>query len=142
MTDRELLEKQLLVHEKEVLRPYPDVFGNITIGRGRNLTGIGISKEESKYLFDHDLDRALLNMASYPWFAKLSPLRQRVLVDMMYNLGPEKFGEFKKLIAAAARGDVNSVGDEMADSEWFRQVKTRGLTLVRMWRSQIDPFAS
>lgn len=142
MTDRELLEKQLRVHESERLRPYPDIFGNITIGVGRNLTGVGISKAESQVLLTNDIDRAVVDLASYPWFVKLTPVRQRVLIDMRFNLGPGKFREFTRMLAAAARGDDQAVANEMVDSEWIRQVKTRGVTLVRMWRSQIDPFAS
>ena len=75
----------------------------------------------------------------FPNFAGLSDVRQRVLVDMMFNLGKPRLEKFKKMIANVNKGDFAKAADEMKDSKWYTQVKKRGRVLEQMMRTDSDP---
>jgi lysozyme len=124
-------------HEGERLTPYTDTSGKITIGIGRNLTDVGISRVESDVLFQTDVNRALLALLTiYPeWFLTQVPVRQAALVDMMFNLGPRGFAEFRGMIGAFERGDPSLAAIEMVRSVWARQVGGRAQELAAMVRT-------
>jgi lysozyme len=58
----------------------------------------------------------------------------RVLVNMVFNLGRPRLSKFKNMIAAVDAKDYAKAADEMVDSKWYRQVKTRGVELVEIMR--------
>lgn len=115
-----------------------DTVGKITIGVGRNLSDVGISRDEALILLDHDIDAAVADLASFAWFRDLDSVRQRVLVDMRFNLGPSRFRGFKGLLAAVAERDYDDAALHMQRSLWFTQVKSRGVRLVAMMRTGRD----
>ena len=57
------------------------------------------------------------------------------LIDMSYNLGYNKVSTFKKMKAALEKKDYCIAADEMVDSKWYKQVKTRGPRTVSLMRS-------
>jgi lysozyme len=132
MTDRQLLVEQIVRHEGLRLHPYVDSVGIVTIGVGRNLTDVGISSQEAYLLLDHDLDDAIIDLASFPWFTGLGTIRQRALIDLRFNLGPTRFRTFRRMLAAVAAGDYPRAADEMRDSKWATQVHDRAIRLAWM----------
>jgi lysozyme len=138
MSARQQLVDQLVRHEGLRLKPYMDSVGKITIGVGRNLSDVGISSREAFDLLDHDLDEALIDLQAFPWFVGLDPVRQRVIVDMRFNLGPTRFRLFKRMIAALTAKDYQKAAVSMRESLWYRQVKSRGVRLVRMMQTGED----
>jgi len=58
----------------------------------------------------------------------------RVLVNMVFNLGRPRLSKFKNMLAAVNAKEYNTAADEMIDSKWYRQVKTRGEDLVGLMR--------
>ncbi|MEA2058987.1 MAG: hypothetical protein U9P10_00310 [Thermodesulfobacteriota bacterium] len=56
-------------------------------------------------------------------------------VDMRFNLGPNRFRYFKKMIAAVKNQDFVQAAAEMKDSRWYNQVGQRARTLVKMMSS-------
>ena len=147
---REDLITQLAKHEGVVLEVYKDSLGFDTIGIGRNLEdrGIadlelahmektmseiykdGITKEEAYFLADKDVEiveRELLN--SHPIVRELDAIRQRVLVDMAFNMGIPRLSKFIRMWGAIDKQDYESAAKEMQDSRWARQVKSRADTL-------------
>lgn len=136
--DRQRLRAQLVLHEGLRLKPYTDTVGKLTIGIGRNLTDVGISREEAYVLLEHDIDACLVDLQTFPGFAQLDPVRQRVLVDMRFNLGPSRFRGFKRTLAAVAAGDYAAAAAGMRASKWSQQVKTRAVRLARMMETGID----
>lgn len=130
--------KQLVAHEGLRLKPYPDTVGKLTIGYGRNLSDRGISKDEAELLLMHDLQEAIAAAGTYPWFAGLDPVRQRVVVDMLFNLGATKFRKFVGTIAAIASGDYVKASAHMLNSLWARQVGARATRLARMMATGED----
>ena len=60
-----------------------------------------------------------------PDLPNMSYARQVVLIDMMYNLGTNKFGEFRRMINAVNSDDWEAAIFEMKNSLWFNQVGLR-----------------
>ena len=66
---------------------------------------------------------------TFDWFEDLSDARQRVCVNMCFNLGLTRLLGFKKFIAAMETGQWETAGVEMLDSKWSRQVGDRSIRL-------------
>jgi len=74
------IKKLLIKHEGLRLKPYLDTEGKLTIGVGRNLDDVGISKEEAMYLLGNDIQRAILSARdTFPWYRKLNDARKMVV---------------------------------------------------------------
>jgi lysozyme len=164
--DVKSIEDQLILHEGLRLEVYKCPAGYWTVGVGRNLEGKplrpdeqeyifkrsglapdevievlkerGITKDEALFLLGNDIEDAVADLRNFDWFEDLDPVRKKVVIDMRYNLGPTRFRQFKRMIAALARGDYKAAAAEMVDSKWYRQVKTRGTRLAQMMRTGED----
>ena len=135
----EALRAQLIHHEGLRLKPYTDTTGHITIGVGRNLTDVGISHTEAMLLLDNDINRTLLGIApALPWFGFLNDVRQRVLTDMAFNLGPEGLLKWVNTLHAIESGQYREAARQMRNSLWAQQVGTRALDLSLMMESGED----
>lgn len=122
-------------HEGERLKPYLDTATppRITIGIGRNLTDRGISRAEMDMLFANDLLAARDDLdALAPWHKFIGPVRQAVLLDMIFNMGRGGLSKFKRFLAAMHDSDWPQAAAEMRDSAWWRQVGARAVTLEKM----------
>ena len=71
----------------------------------------------------------------YPFFDDLNDVRQRVFVNMTFNLGSTRLAMFKKFLAAVEARDYETAAEEMLDSKWAEQVKGRADRLADMMRS-------
>ncbi len=140
MIDRDAMVRQLRLHEGERLKPYRCTAGKLTIGVGRNLEDRGITAAESAMLLandiaamERDLQRAL------PWAARLDEVRQRVLLDMAFNLGLGGLLSFKRTLGAIQAGQYQQAATMMLDSKWAGQVGRRAERLSRMMATGKDP---
>lgn len=139
--DRQRLIAQLVADEGLRLFPYVDTVGKLTIGCGRNLSDVGISNAEAMTLLDHDVDACITDLAgSFPWFVKLDAVRQRVIVNMRFNLGPAGFRSFKRMVHAVALGQYALAAEHMRGSKWASQVKGRAYRLAQAMETGIDPY--
>ncbi len=141
MTDasRARLVRQLTAHEGVRLKPYVDTVGKVTIGIGRNLTDRGISDDEAFFLLENDINASIIDLAQrYRWFIELDEVRQRVLVDMAFNMGGARLAKFKNMLAAVERGDYKAASVAMLASLWARQVKGRAIRLARWMETGSD----
>jgi lysozyme len=131
-----ILVEQLIQHESLALKPYKDSVGKLTIGVGRNLDDNGITEVEALFLLDHDIRKAESDViALVNNYDSLDDLRQRVLIDMAFNLGRTRFSKFRRMLAAVEAGDFTKAADEMTDSRWFHQVGLRASKLTRWMRT-------
>jgi lysozyme len=132
--DRQRLIFQIIEHEGMELKPYQCTAGKITIGAGRNLTDKGITRNEAMMLLENDIDECLvdLNNNLFPDFFLFPQAIQLVLADMRFNMGPRRFRTFKRMIAAVSRRDWKAMAQEMEDSKWCADVKSRCVNLVKM----------
>ena len=149
--DREDLIKQLAHHEGVVLKVYKDSLGIDTIGIGRNLAhrGIevveltymqktmndvftnGITKEDAYFLANKDIEIVEGELLHTRAVVKdLDAVRQRVLVDMGFNMGIPRLNRFFRMWGAINEQEYKSAAEEMQDSLWAGQVKSRANTLA------------
>lgn len=131
------IEQQLLLHEGLKLKPYRCTEGYLTIGIGLNLDA-GITEEEAIWLLQSRLKGIIAQLERYEWYTKLDPVRQKVMIDMAYNLGITGLLKFRKMIAAIELGDYEKAAKEMLDSKWARQVGKRAQRLAEMMRTGAD----
>ena len=137
--ERRRLVDQLIRHEGLRLKVYTDSLGVPTIGVGRNIRDKGISHAEAMLLLDHDLDEVITDLAgAFPWFCELDPVRQRVVCDMRFNLGPTRFRRFKTMIRALGQKDYVGAAGAMRDSLWAIQTKSRAARLIQMMVTGLD----
>lgn len=140
MIDRAAMTRQLRLHEGERLKPYRCTAGKLTIGVGRNLDDRGITAEESAYLLANDIareERELLKALA--WVGQLDEVRQRVLLDMAFNMGLVGLLGFKNTLATIRAGDYAKAAAMMLDSKWATQVGQRAERLSRMMATGKDP---
>lgn len=149
--DRDELIKQIAHHEGVVLKVYKDSLGIDTIGIGRNLEhrGIadlelahmektmseiykkGITEEDAYFLAHRDIEIVEEELsASRSVVKELDAIRQRVLVDMAFNMGIPRLTKFYRMWSAVNEHDFKGAAVEMLDSLWARQVKSRSDTLA------------
>lgn len=132
----EALSHELEHDEGLRLKLYQDIFGNWTIGVGRNLSGRGISRDEALYLLKNDIVGTLDELDRHlPWWRTLDEVRQRALANMCFNLGIERLLGFKKFLAALKAGNYGIAADEMAHSKWDGEVGARAYRLEAAMRS-------
>lgn len=125
---------------------YLDSEGYWTIGIGTLIDrrkGGGITHDEAVYLlrnrvakFEKELDSAL------PWWRTLDPVRQRVIVNMAYNLGvgsntPPRTGllAFVNTLAAVREGRWEDASRGMLSSRWASQVGARANRLAEAMKT-------
>lgn len=118
-------------HEGFRQYPYKCTAGKLTIGYGRNLDDVGISREEAEYLLEMDLDKHTEELDKVITWA-VPPDVYAVLVDMHYNLGHERFMQFKNMLAALKKLDFKGAAKEMLDSKWAKQVPNRAAELANI----------
>jgi len=137
--DRQRLFTQLRLHEGVEHKPYKCTAGYLTIGVGRNIEERGLSDDEIDYILNNDVNIATDELvATFDWYADLDPIRQRVVIDMVFNLGMPRFKQFKNMIAAIEAGDWMEASNQMMDSRWAQQVGLRASRLAEMMETGED----
>ena len=134
--DIDSLEDQLIDHEGLELKPYHCTADKLTIGVGRNIQDRGITEDEARYLLKNDIkiveDELLTRQ---PVVARLDSVRQRVLVDMGFNLGLPILMKFQNMWAAIEDEDYHEAARQMMDSRWASQVGRRAERLAQAMSS-------
>ena len=91
---------------------------------------------ETKTLYNYSLTKAFKDAQSYdPNFAKRPEAVKMTLVDMAFNLGLTKLNKFVEMKKGLMNNDYQKAADEMVDSNWYKQVKSRGPRMVAVMRS-------
>lgn len=136
-----ILVDELLHDEAYRTHAYQDTKGNWTIGIGHMLgkdnrfSNTIWSHEKIFVTFIQDINSSIFYTRKYiHTFDQLSDSRQRVLVNMMFNLGPNKFAGFIKMISAINSLDYMRAHAEMLDSKWaIIDVPNRANRLANRW---------
>lgn len=137
----ELLRASLIDHEGRKAKPYRDTVGKLTIGVGRNLDDVGLRAEEIDFMLTNDITAAWMAVTTtWPWVQNLSDVRQRVLTEMVFQMGVGGVGAFKHALQAMAIGNFEKAADEMLDSKWaLTDSPGRAHLLAAMMRTDADP---
>ena len=132
-----LLIAELERDEGRVLHAYQDHLGFWTLGIGRLIDkrkGGGISNEEADYLKANDIRRIQSTLdARYPWWRKLSPVRQRAMQNMAFQLGVAWPDVFKNSAALIQAGNFAEAGKALRQSLWHKQTPERSERVIRQW---------
>jgi len=140
MINRDAMVRQLRLHEGERLKPYRCTAGKLTIGVGRNLEDRGITAAEAAMLLANDIaDMERELQRALPWVTRLDDVRQRVLLDMAFNLGLPGLLQLKRTREAIRTGQYQQAATMMLDSLWARQVGQRAERLARMMATGATP---
>ena len=129
------LVNQLILHEGICYKPYQDTEGHWTVGVGRNLETTSFTDEEVKLMLASDIRRAIEAAETLPWFNQLSTIRQRVIIDMIFNLGLEGFKSFYRTIGYIEHKRYDKAAVEMLNSLWADQVGVRAIRLSSMMKT-------
>ena len=126
------IEQELIEEEGLSLEPYTDSLGNLTVGVGHLIKsdcGI-ISLKYAGELLAEDIKIATNDCRwNIPFFNELDEVRQYVLIDMCFNLGIKKLLGFKKMLLALQNKNYVVASNEMKNSLWHKQVKSRAIKL-------------
>lgn len=126
MSYQEILKADLTLDEGERLKPYKDQFGNISIGRGRNLTSVGISKPEMEMMYEDDASVAEATaMIVFPDFWNYSDARKAALANLCFNLGQERIEEFTQFIALVKAQDWDGAAADLLQTQYAKEVPAR-----------------
>lgn len=153
--DRAKLEAELALDEGKRLKAYRDTVGKWSIGIGHNIDDVGaaplartrqdlinngITEAECDLLFDYDIDRTEKDLdRKLPWWRKLDPVRQRIMLNMCFNMGignaQHGLCSFVNTLGMIERGEYSQAADAMLKSRWARQVGIRAKRLSDMMRN-------
>lgn len=116
----------MIRHEGLSLKPYKCTSGKLTIGFGRNLDDAGISKDEAALMLSNDVDAVVADLRElFGDFDDFAEDRQHALMSVRYNLGPDGFRGFEKMIEAVRLGAWDAAARELLDSKRTKQVGQR-----------------
>jgi lysozyme len=98
--------------------------------------GTPVSEDRCNEAFDNDV-QTVINDCNilYPDFDELPEEVQRIIANMMFNMGRPRLSKFKGMKRGVDARDWNAAADEMVDSNWYRQVTKRADRLVERMRA-------
>ena len=144
--DIEKLREEIEYDEGSVNKIYLDHLGLATFGIGHLVTewdeeygwevGTPVSEDRCNEVFDSDIQVVLSDCEHlYPDFDELPEEVQRIIANMMFNMGRPRLSKFKGMKAGVDARDWQKAADEMVDSRWYRQVTKRADRLVERMRN-------
>ena len=135
------LREEITFDEGVKYEIYLDHLGLPTCGIGHLITdqdpehglevGTKVDEERVNELFDQDVEvttnecRLLYNN-----FDDLPEEVQRIIANMMFNMGRPRLSRFHKMKQAVDSGDWSEAAAQMKDSRWYNQVTNRAQRLV------------
>jgi len=136
--DREKLRTELIRDEGLRLSAYRDSLGYLTIGVGHLIgkveTFTTLTNPQAMELLDQDIsiaERRLTNI--FPSWRSLDEVRQMGFLNLTFNLG-YKLADFKRFLHSAKSEDWEKAADQLMQSRWYKQVKSRGPRIVHAIR--------
>ena len=144
--DLEKLRKELEIDEGRVDEIYNDHLGYPTFGIGHLVVEhdaeygkepwTQVTGSRVKEAFAHDIETVLSDCNRlYEDFEDLPEEAQRVIANMMFNMGYPRLSKFEGMKSGVDARDWNAAADEMVDSRWYYQVINRANRLVERMRN-------
>ena len=144
--DLEKLREELEVDEGRIDEIYTDHLGYPTFGIGHLVVehdaeygkevGTYVSENRVIKVFEQDIKTVLSDCNRlYEDFEDLPEEAQRVIANMMFNMGYTRLSKFKGMKSGVDARDWNQAADEMVDSRWYYQVINRANRLVERMRN-------
>ena len=147
--NKDKLRKELAEDEGCKYEIYLDHLGLPTMGIGHLITendpehgkpvGTVVEQERVQAAFDLDIAVTINDCHRlYKDFDDLPEEAQRVIANMMFNLGYPRLSKFVGMKAGVDARDWNEAADQMVDSKWYTQVPNRARRLVARMRALAD----
>ena len=144
--DIDKLREEIAYDEGSVNEIYLDHLGLPTFGIGHLVidsdpeygqpVGTPVSEDRCNEAFDNDVQTVISDCnILYPDFDELPEEVQRIIANMMFNMGRPRLSKFKGMKRGVDARDWNAAADEMVDSNWYRQVTKRADRLVERMRA-------
>jgi len=154
--DREKLYAELIRDEGLRLQVYRCTANKLTIGIGRNLDDnpltaeeerhlgktqlqvirTGITREQAFWLKAREVEKGERALDQHlPWWRRLNDTRQRVLLNMWFNLGTAGLLKFNNTLRLVEAGSYSAAASNMLASLWARQVGDRARRLSLMMKN-------
>ena len=144
--DLEKLREELEIDEGRVDEIYTDHLGYPTFGIGHLVVEhdpeygkeVGTYVPENRVIkaFEQDIKTVLSDCNRlYEDFEDLPEEAQRVIANMMFNMGYPRLSKFEGMKSGVDARDWNQAADEMVDSRWYYQVINRANRLVERMRN-------
>lgn len=86
-----------------------------------------------------EVDHAL--SAALSWYKDVTFVTRTVLINMAFNMGLKKLLGFRNTLRFISQKQYQHAADNMAQSLWYRQTKTRAKELTERMRTQVIPAA-
>jgi lysozyme len=127
-------------------RPYLDTKGFWTVGYGhllpRNITrqqlnAMRWTREHGESVLDADLANAQHEASAFPWWITLDPVRQAVIVELVFNMGRSKVKGFTRMIEAIQDKAYQKAAREL---EW--NTHADGTRSKTQWSKDVGPIRS
>lgn len=135
MYNKEALMDELTRDEGYREKMYKDSEGIWTIGVGHNLEANGLCPAAIRVQLNYDILVAEASADTvWPGWRGMTDNRQRVFLNMAFNMGPKRLAGFVKFLAALKADDYFTASEEMLDSTWAHQVGPRALRLAKMMK--------
>ena len=139
------LRKELEADEGRIDEIYTDHLGYPTFGIGHLVVEhdpeygkeIGTHVPEYRVIkaFKQDIKTVLSDCNRlYKDFEDLPEEAQRVIANMMFNMGYTRLSKFRGMKRGVDARNWNDAADEMVDSRWYNQVTNRATRLVERMR--------
>ena len=144
--DIEKLREEIEYDEGSVNEIYLDHLGLATFGVGHLVrkedpeygweVGTPVDADRCVEAFNTDIETVLSDCKLlYSDFEDLPEEAQRIIANMMFNMGRPRLSKFKGMKRGVDARDWNAAADEMVDSRWYRQVTNRADRLVERMRN-------
>ena len=142
----EKLREELEIDEGCKYEIYLDHLGYPTFGIGHLIidddpesgweVGASIDTVRVHEAFESDIEGVLSDCSKlYSDFGDLPEEAQRVIANMMFNMGLTRLSKFKGMKRGVDSRNWNQAADEMVDSRWYNQVTNRADRLVERMRN-------
>ena len=142
----EKLREELEIDEGCKYEIYLDHLGYPTFGIGHLITdddpesgwevGASIDTVRVHEAFESDIEGVLSDCSKlYSDFEDLPEEAQRVIANMMFNMGYTRLSKFKNMKLSIDDRNWDIAADEMVDSRWYYQVPNRAKRLVERMRN-------
>lgn len=140
--DKEIME-MIKKHEGVRTKPYKDSLGLWTVGVG-HLIGDGktlppewnreLSMAEVDKLFYEDYMSHKKAAMKIPGYNLMNAKAQGALIDLTFNMGNTWFKKWPNFVKNLSEGNTVGAAASLEDSNWYKQVKGRAVTIVSLIR--------
>ncbi len=115
-------------------KPYRCSRGKQTIGVGHNLDASGLCEEAIIAQLEHDVREAkkAAKRICGLWFDDLHPVRQEVLICMVFQLGEGGVRQFTQTLMDMSMGNYMRAADRIRKSKWAAQTPQRVERLAKI----------